>query len=160
MLFRRVESIFCRTDFKNKWKGCEMYEVYWLWAFAKGQITLNKLVSGLSFLRSLKKQRTIRGGCLQNPGAAVLPPGGGDSWRLPQCGNWRGEAHWASSGKEEGLWRERTHQPALQSPLCDADERKCNDAVQQMPWCHFCWGGWSRVTIIYWYIVQCSYKFS
>ena len=47
---------FCRTDFKKKWKDCEMYEVCWLWAFAKGQITLNKLVSGPSFLRSVKKQ--------------------------------------------------------------------------------------------------------
>ena len=104
-------------------------------------------------------QSQTHGGCLQNPRAAVLPPGGGDSWRLPQCGNWRGEAHWASSGKEEGVWRERTHQPALQSPLCYTDERKCNDAVQQIPWCHFCRGGWSRVTImIHWYIVHITFR--
>ena len=52
----RFRGFFCRTDFKKKWKDYEMYEVCWLWAFAKGQITLNKLVSGPSFLRSLKKQ--------------------------------------------------------------------------------------------------------
>ena len=86
-------------------------------------------------------------------------------WRLLEASTVSQLAWWGALGKlwqEEGVWRERTHQPTFQSPVSNTDERERNDVVQQMPWCHCCWGGWSRVTlcILSCYNVHLSYLFS